>query len=491
MKIQQLKLESITRYDKNPRDNDKAVESVARSIEEFGFQQPLVVDRFFVIVAGDTRYLAAKRLGLKTVPVHVAQELTPKQIRAYRLADNRLGEIATWDKELLQVELSALQEADCDLSLLGFGESELAALIGQASASGVDPDDIPEPPDSATTRPGDLWILGPHRLLCGDSAKAADVDRLLDGARAHLVNTDPPYNVKVEPRSNNAIASSKRRKHHQKFDLKRHPEKAKPTSRKLRPKDRALANDFISDAEFDQLLRSWFANMARVLAPGGAFYAWGGYANLANYPPALAAAGLYFSQAVVWIKEHPVLTRKDFMGNFELCFYGWREGAAHSFHGPRNIADVWRVSRSGATGVALGAGVRLEASDGSRLDVLPPGKGDPQTLRLPADGINVYGPGDATDVWSVRKVSSHHMVHLTEKPVELAARAMRYSSQRGENVLDLFGGSGSTLAAAELNERRAFLMELDPLYADVIVQRWENLSGKRAKLQRGKRRCAT
>src|SRR5262249_40085434 len=160
---------------------------------------------------------------------------------------------------------------------------------------------------------------------------------------------DCPYNVKVEPRSNNAIAaglsSFAGTKHHQKFDVQRHPEKSKPTTRKLRAKDRPLANDFVSEEAFDKMLEAWFGNLARVLKPGRAYYAWGGYANCGNYPPVLRKVGLYFSQTIIWVKEHPVLTRKDFMGNHEWCFYGWREGAAHRFFGPANIPDVWSVKK--------------------------------------------------------------------------------------------------------------------------------------------------
>src|SRR5262245_42419310 len=205
--------------------------------------------------------------------------------------------------------------------------------------------------------------------MCGDSADPADVDRLMDGQPVHLINTDPPYNVRVEPRSNNAIAAGL-----SSFE-------AAPgagTDKKLRAKDRPLQNDFVSDEEFDRLLRAWFGNIARVLQPGRSFYIWGGYSNCGNYPRALKAAGLYFSQAIIWVKQHPVMTRKDFMGNHEWCFYGWREGAGHDF----------------------------------------------------------FGPNNAIDVWSVKKVTPQNMVHLTEKPVELAARAILYSSRPGENVLD-------------------------------------------------------
>ena len=290
-------------------------------------------------------------LGLAKVPVHVARDLTPEQIRAYRIADNKTAELATWNLDLLSIELAELQGAGIDWSLLGFDADELARLLGGDVQPGLtDPDDVPEPPDEAITQPGDLWMLGEHRLLCGDSGSPADVDRLLGGQPIHLVNTDPPYNVRVEPRSNNAIAAGL-----SSFvsygntdagrDVHRNPGCAVPTHRKLRPKDRPLANDFVSDEEFDRLLRAWFGNIARVLLPGRAAYIWGGYANVANYPPVLKAVGLYFSQTIIWVKEHPVLTRKDFMGNHEWCFYTWKEGAAHVFLGPNNATDVWSVKK--------------------------------------------------------------------------------------------------------------------------------------------------
>jgi DNA modification methylase len=456
MKIELWKLSDVKPYPGNPRINDAAVDAVAASIREFGFRQPIVVDGEGVIICGHTRWKAAQKLGLDQVPVHVAQDLTPEQIRAYRIADNKTAELAEWNLDLLPVELSHLSEAGYDLGLLGFDQDELAKLLDPGVKDGLcDPDDVPAPPDEAITQPGDLWLLGEHRLLCGDSSKAEDVDRLLDGAVIHLVNTDPPYNVRVEPRSNNAIAAglssfsndaaAKKlrsgqgnaafdiargktkvpgKMHHQGLDLARHPEKAKPTGKKLRAKDRPLENDFISDEAFDQLLHAWFGNMARVLLPGHGFYIWGGYANLGNYPPVLYAHDLYFSQAIVWDKMHPVLTRKDFLGCFELAFYGWRVGAAHRFFGPNNVPDLWHV----------------------------------------------------------KKVSPQKTIHLTEKSVELSVRAIQYSSRPGENVLDLFGGSGSTLIAAEQTGRKAFLMELDPLYGDVIVQRFETFTGKKAEL---------
>jgi DNA modification methylase len=432
MQIELRPIDEIKPYPGNPRQNDAAVDALVDSIKEFGFRQPIVVDTDGVIIVGHTRYKAAIKLGLAKVPVHVATDLTPAQVKAYRIADNATAEIAEWNYELLPIELSALREMNFDIGMLGFEDEELQRIMsGDVKEGLTDPDDIPAPPDAAITQPGDLWILGNHRLLCADSSKAEDVDRLLDGAPIHLVNTDPPYNVAVEPRSNNAIAAglssfqatnTHPQTHHQQSDLARHPEKAKPTGRQLRAKDRPIANDFVSDEAFDQMLDAWFGNMARVLVEGRAFYIWGGYANLGNYPPSLKRNGMYFSQCIVWDKEHPVLGRKDFMGAYEIAFYGWKEGAGHKY----------------------------------------------------------YGPNNATDLWHIKKVSPQRMVHLTEKPVELAVRAMQYSSLVGENVLDLFGGSGSTLIAAEQTGRRAFLMELDTLYADIIVQRWEKFTGKKA-----------
>ena len=208
MKIELKNIADIKPYPNNPRINDDAVEAVAASIREFGFRQPIVVDTELVIVCGHTRYKAALKLGLKKVPVHVAKDLTPEQIKAYRIADNKTAELAEWNYDLLPIELSELGDAGFDLGLLGFSQDDLAKLMDPGVTEGLcDPDDVPEPPDEAITQAGDLWILGNHRLLCGDSSNPEDVDRLLDGAEVHLANTDPPYNVKVEPRSNNAIAA--------------------------------------------------------------------------------------------------------------------------------------------------------------------------------------------------------------------------------------------------------------------------------------------
>jgi len=430
MNVTTRNINEIKPYEANPRINDGAVKAVTASLREFGFRQPIVVDSDGVIIVGHTRWKAGLKLGLKQVPVHVATDLTAEQIKAYRIADNQTATLAEWDYDLLPIELQDLQGMEFDLSLLGFDEKALAGLLEMDLTEGLtDPDEVPEPPDEAITQPGDLWVLGNHRLLCGDSGSEADLDRLLDGKTIDLVNMDPPYNVKIEPRSSTAIAAGmsshpdlSKKMHHQKFDVERGAIDTKKAKRKMRAKDRPLENDFVSDDAFDEMLLAWFGNASRVLKPGGSFYIWGGYANLGNYPAPLKSSGLYFSQGIVWDKQHPVLTRKTFMGAFEICFFGWREGAGHHF----------------------------------------------------------YGPNNATDLWHVKKVCPQKMVHLTEKPAELAVRSIQYSSKTGENVLDLFGGSGSTMVGCEQTGRHAYLMELDTLYCDVIVKRWEQFTGGKA-----------
>jgi DNA modification methylase len=425
LSVEYWPIERLVPYANNPRTIPQAaIDKVARSIAQFGFRQPIVVDDKGVVIVGHVRLAAARQLALTEVPVHVARGLSAAHVKAYRLADNRSAQETDWDAALLGFELTDLAALGLELDLTGFEADEIARYAGEREGL-CDPEQIPAPPPRAETRRGDLIGMGDNLLLCGDAGAAADLDRVVGAEPVDLVHGDPPYGVHDEPRSANAIAAGKaggRLGNHQRFDDKRRCRKA--TGRALRAKDRPLAGDDLPPADYERLLGTWFANLARVLKPGGSFYLWGGYANFASYPPALAAAGLYFSQALVWVKGHPVLGRKDFMGDHEWCYYGWREGAAHRFYGPPNVSDVWVV----------------------------------------------------------KKVSPQAMLHLTEKPVELALRALRYSSKPGEVVLDPFAGSGSTLIACLQAGRRARLVEVDPLYCDVIRRRYELFTGHEAVL---------
>ena len=436
--LRRVKASELRPNPKNWRKHPEEQQNALRGIlAEVGYVDALMVreleDGSLQIVDG---HLRAETTPDSLVPVLVV-DLDDKEADKVLATFDPLGAMAEPDEAQLEALLKGIET---DSEALAAMLEQLAQDSGCGQSGEIIEDEIPEPPDEATTKPGELIILGDHRLYCGDSSNPEDVDRLLGGAVIHLVNTDPPYNVNVEPASNSSDTGGQRPGKRplrnvpswRSLDGQRArgikpPRQTAAPPKKTTGKGRRLAGDFVSDEEFAKKLLAWFGNISRVLQPGRCFYLWGGYANIANYPPALVASDLYMSQCLIWVKGHPVITRKDFMGDHEWCFYGWRKGSAHEFFGANNI----------------------------------------------------------TDVWSVKKVSPPKMVHLTEKPVELAARAMRFSSRAGENVLDLFGGSGSTLIAAEQTGRHAYLMELDTLYCDVIVERYERFTGRKAERKVG------
>jgi DNA modification methylase len=389
MKVELWPIGRVKPYENNPRNNDDAVEAVAASVCQFGFRQPLVVDEADVIIAGHTRYKAATKLGLAEVPVHVARDLTPEQVRAYRLADNKCSELAEWDYDVLPIELSALQDAGCDLGLLGFDADELADLLDPGVQAGfTDPDDMPDTAAEAITQPGDLWLLGHHRLLCGDATKTEDLDRLMDGVPADLLLTDPPYGVKYVGKTAEALT---------------------------------IQNDAMEGEEYRRFLTAAFTSGAANLRPGGSFYFF--HADTAGLPTrwACSDAGLTVRQCLVWIKNTMVLGRQDYQWRHEPCLYGWAEGATHTWLSDRTQTTVLQFDK----------------------------------------------PARSAD-------------HPTMKPVALFAYLIGNSCRVGKVVLDLFAGSGTTLIAAEQTGRQTRLLELDPAYCDVVVERWERFTGRKA-----------
>ncbi len=381
-------------YARNARTHSpEQVAQIAASIVEFGFTNPILAGSDGVIVAGHGRLAAAQKLGLATVPVVVLDHLTPTQRRALIIADNRIAENAGWDEALLRIEMADLQDADFDLSLTGFDADALAELMAGDEPQGegqTDDDAVPDVAETPVSRPGDVWLLDGHRLLCGDSTVAESYDRVLDGEPVDMVFTDPPYNVNY----------------------------ANSAKDKMRGKDRAILNDNLGDGFYDFLLAALTPTVRH--CRGGIYVAMSS-SELDVLQAAFRAAGGKWSTFIIWAKNTFTLGRADYQRQYEPILYGWPEGAQRHWCGDRDQGDVWNIKK--------------------------PQKND---------------------------------LHPTMKPVELVERAIRNSSRPGNVVLDPFGGSGTTLIAAEKSGRLARLIELDPKYADVIVRRWQDWTGKKA-----------
>ncbi len=315
MKVELVEITKVIPYARNPRRNDGAVAKVAASIKEFGFRQPIVVDPEMVIIAGHTRLQAALALGLKKVPVHIAEGLTESQIKAYRIADNRTNEEAEWDNELLGLELIDLKESGFDLDLTGFDLDELNKILASELGAGLtDEDAVPELEDNAVSRLGDVWILGNHKLLCGDSTRKESFDILLDGMLADMVFTDPPYNV-------NYGATMKD---------------------KIRGNKRIIKNDNLGEDFYGFLLASC-KNLISVCK--GSIYICMSSSELDTLQKAFREAGGHWSTFVVWAKNTFTIGRSDYQRQYEPILYGWAEGSKHYWCGDRSQGDVWNFNK--------------------------------------------------------------------------------------------------------------------------------------------------
>jgi len=427
MKIELMAPAELVPYAKNPRKNQPAVDYVANSIKEFGFRNPILIDKDKVIIAGHTRLLAAEKLGIKQVPVIRIEDLTPDQVKALRLADNKTAEFAEWDRGLLDEELADLR-GRLDMRDFGFLDPEPEG----------NEDDVPATPIHPKAQLGDLYQLGEHRLLCGDATKAEDVQRLMAGEEADLVVTDPPYNVAV----NKTKSKKEARQRHRRTDGL--------TIQNDDFSDRQILNDDMDEASFAAFLEASFAAFLGVLRKGGAFYVWLASTHTLTFWQALTAAGLEVKQVLVWVKDQFVLGRQDYQWRHEPCFYGWKPGAAHYFVPERNHATTAEIPA-------------LEEK--SKAELI-------QLLR------DVYAQ-TPTDVLEFDRPKQSRE-HPTMKPVKLIETQIRNSSRKGDIVLDTFGGSGTTLIAAENLGRRCRMIELDPRFVDVIIERWEKLTGKKA-----------
>ena len=380
-------MKDIKPYEKNPRNNDNAVDKVAESIKQFGFKVPIVIDKDDVIIAGHTRYKAAQRLGLTEVPCIKADDLTPEQVKAFRLADNKVAEFSEWDFDLLQEELDAL--LDFDMSEFGFEEIEVEILPTEQD------DIVPDAPKEPKAKLGDVYQLGEHRLVCGDTTMIDDIKKLMQDEVADMIFTDPPYNVNYGSTMKDSI-----RYHAGSLG------------------GRKIMNDNLGDG-FGQFLTDSLSNM--MMHCKGSAYVCMSSSELHTLYNSFIEAGGKWSTFIIWAKNTFTLGRADYQRQYEPILYGWNAEQKHYWCGDRNQSDVWEYNK--------------------------PVKND---------------------------------LHPTMKPVELVERAILNSSKKGDIVLDGFGGSGSTLIAAEKTGRKARLMELDPKFVDVIIQRWEEFTGKKA-----------
>jgi len=395
MQITQMKIDKLIPYARNARTHsDEQIAQIAASVKEFGWTNPILVDGAKGIIAGHGRLAAARKLGMTEVPVIELAHLTEIQKKALIIADNKLSLNAGWDNEMLMLEIKELELEGFDLGLTGFDAEELEALTPVEATDGlVDEDATPEVPVEAITKPGDIWLLGKHRLMCGDSTSIEALDRLCNGQLVDMWLTDPPYNVAYEG----------------------------GTKEKL-----TIQNDSMEDDQFRQFLRDSYTAADTVMKPGAVFYIWHADLEGYNFRGAAKDAGWTVRQCLIWKKSSLVMGRQDYHWKHEPCLYGWKGGAGH----------FWAADRK-------------------------------QTTILEFDKPTRNGE------------------HPTMKPVALFEYQMLNNTQGGNIVLDSFGGSGTTMIAAEKNGRIAHLMELDPKYCDVIVKRWEEFTGKKAELENG------
>lgn len=388
MKIINLKIDVLKPYDKNPRKNKEAVKYVAESIKEFGFKQPIVIDKNNVIVCGHTRLLAAKQLGLKEVPCILADDLTEEQINAYRLVDNKTNEFAEWDNELLKEELFKLPSLN--MKLFGFEEEQKEEQIAEE-------DNYEEPEQlEPIVKKGQVWQLGVHRLMCGDSTDKETVFKLMDGAKADMVFTDPPYGVS---------ASGGRSQTKDKLGMK------------------AIKNDNLRNNDLVKFLSAFISAMK--YKEGASIYICYPWATQKEFTEAIQMNDLKIKSCIIWDKKVFGLNGfKGYRPQYEMIYFCCKEDFI--WYGDKSQSNIWYISRE----------IKREEQGN----------------------------------------------HPTPKPIELIAKALNNSSKKEDIILDVFGGSGSTLIACEQLNRKCYMMELDEHYCDVIINRWESFTGKKAEL---------
>lgn len=428
--VRMRQVADLVPYSRNARTHSpQQVAQIARLIQEYGWTTPVLIRaETSAVIAGHGRLLAAEKLGLMEIPTVEAVGWTDAQIRAYVIGDNKVALNAGWDEELLAAELSDLAELGFDMDLTGFSDEELARLDASSSKYRRDPDEVPEVPSVPVSTLGDVWQLGLHRVICADSTSAADVAVLMDGALADACWTDPPYNVAY------------------------------------RGKAGSIANDDMEADAFRAFLTAAMSVAAGALKPGSACYVAHADTEGLAFRAAFQASGFKLSGCLIWRKNALVLGRSDYQWQHEPVLYGWKPGAAHRWFGGRKATTIHELEGS----------VFSQNADGTLLVRV-----GPQSLLINGTDLTVQ-PVEPTVLWVDRPSRSDE--HPTMKPVDLISRMLRNSTEEGDVVLDLFGGSGSTLISCEALGRKARLCELDPRFVDVIVRRWQDFTGSEAVL---------
>ncbi|MGG1598488.1 site-specific DNA-methyltransferase [Paenibacillus naphthalenovorans] len=444
MEIRKIPISQINPAAYNPRldlkPGDPEYEKLKRSIDEFGYVEPCVWnERTGNLVGGHQRFKILLEKGEQEVLCSVV-DLDDDREKALNIALNKIS--GDWDLPKLKDLLEELDTGNIDIELTGFTEDEITDLMTQFHVEEETDEDDFDPEAEASeikepiTKRGDVWVLGRHRLMCGDATFITDVEKLMDGAEADMVFTDPPYNVNYEGGTG----------------LK-------------------IQNDDMADDEFKQFLIDSFASMFAATKPGGGIYICHADSEGINFRTAMVEAGWLMKQCIIWVKDSLVLGRQDYQWRHEPILYGWKPGAKHRWFGGRKQTTVIESDNV--------LTVKPEA-DGSVLLTVTVGV-QSVVLRVPKYEVVYAGNDEHTSIWRFEK-PSRNPDHPTMKPIGIPARAIQNSSRPGDIVLDLFGGSGSTLIAAEQTGRSGYLMELDPVYCDVIVRRWEKLTGQKGVL---------
>lgn len=433
LKTMKLELVELSRLVPDPLNTknhpDEQIEKIAQSMKKRR-TNPILVDDDMTIVAGHGRRLAALKLGIEKVPVIVLHNLTEAERIQYQIFDNKSAEMAEWNWENLQAQMDRLLELGADIEETGWSLDELNETLDdlEETPKTVDVEKLDNAPplsETVKSRRGDIWICGQHRVMCGDSTSEADVDSLMEGTLADLVFTDPPYGVSYKGTNN-------------------------PNGREWQ----IIKNDQLRGDQLFLFLLEAFKNIKRYLRKSRAFYIWYANTNHVHFETAIRGVELKPKQVIIWDKGM-VLGHSDYHWAYEPCFYGCHEGENCRWFGDRTQKTLWSSADQG-----------FDDWPRERLVELV------QKLK------------SGSEIWTIKRDAASSYVHPTQKPVELAQRAMVNSSNRGEIVLDLFGGSGSTMIAAENMGRKSRLMEIDPRYCDVIIRRWQELFGGTAKREK-------